>query len=115
MCQAFNTSDNPDFAPLADMKAELDVIGQVDINTTLENPVKGDDVDENIDGYASMIDIRDEVSLDDEALVLAHIDSDIEDFEDLKKTITFLEKSVRKHADSHVVKSQELLEANSVA
>jgi len=112
--QAFNTSDNADFVPLADTKAKLDVIGQVDTNTTLENPIKGNGDDENIDGYGSMIDIRDEVALDDEALVLAHIESDIEDFEDLKNTITFLEKSVRKHADSHVVKSQELLEVNRV-
>jgi len=114
LSQAFNTSDNADFVPLADIKAKLDVIGQVVINTTLENPVKGNDVHKSIDSYASMIDIHDEVALDDEALVLAHIESDIEDFEDLKKTITFLEKSVRKHADSHVVKSQELLEVNRV-
>jgi len=89
-------------------------IAEVVLNTTLENPVESIIMEEDIDGYAAMIDIRDEVSVEDEALILAHIDSDIEDFEDLKKTIEFLEKSIRKHADTHIVKSKELVEANKV-
>jgi len=87
---------------------------EVVLNTTIENPVDNLIMEEDIDGYAAMIDIRDEVSVEDEALILAHIDSDIEDFEDLKKTIEFLEKSIRKHADTHIVKSKELVEANKV-
>ena len=112
--QALNASDNADILLLVDGKAKDDVIEQEYINTTLKNPDDGKNFDESIDGNASMIDIRDEVSLDDEALVITHIDSDIADFESLKKSITFLEKSIRKHADTHVVNSQELVAANEV-
>jgi len=87
---------------------------EVELNATLDNSVESLIVEEDINGYAAMIDIRDEVSIEDEALILAHIDSDIEDFEDLKKTIEYLEKSIRRHADTNIVKSKELVEAHNV-
>jgi len=62
---------------------------------------------------ADMISIKDKASLD-EAWLLAHIQSDIEDFEDLKKTVAFLEHHLNKHADIHIVKSSELEDADKV-
>ena len=82
-------------------------------NVGFEN-LESEDVDENIAVFAGLISIKDEASLDDEALVLAHIQSDIEDFEDLKKTVAFLVHHLGKHADIHVVKALELEEADKV-
>ena len=111
----FNT-EHVDIISSEERNSTIDDNTNVNLNTALENPVDSDskNAEGDIEGYAAMIDIRDEVSLEDEALILAHIDSDIEDFEDLKKTIAFLEKSIRKHADTHVVNSKELIEANKV-
>jgi len=50
--------------------------------------------------------------LDLEAMLLEYIETDIKDFEDLKKTIAFLEKHISHHADMHVVNSEELIEAD---
>jgi len=92
-----------------------DVSEEIVLHSNVEKLDASNITDEdNIDDFAVMIDIEDEVSLEDEALVLAHIDSDIEDFEDLRKTIAYLEQNIRKHADTHVVKSQELVEADKV-
>ena len=74
----------------------------------------GDHADENIADYADMIPIEDELSLEDEALALAHVEMDINDFEDLKKTIAYLEEHISKHADVNVVKSKELVEADKM-
>jgi hypothetical protein len=91
-------------------KSKESVNAPVDI---FENP-ESEDIKDNIDDYAGMISIKDEASINDEALVLAHIQSDIEDFEDLKKTIAYLKHHLGKHADIHVVKSLELEEADKV-
>lgn len=64
--------------------------------------------------YADLVSIQDEFEIDDEALVIAHIQSDIEDFEDLRHTIKFLENHISKHADVHVVRDKELREVDSV-
>merc|ERR1712096_128609 len=63
---------------------------------------------------ADMISVEDELSLEDEALALAHVDMDIKDFEGLKKTIAYLEDHIRKHADVNVVESKELVEADKM-
>jgi len=63
---------------------------------------------------AEQISILDEFAIEDKTLVLAHIQSDIEDLEDLKDSIKFLESHLRKHADIHVVRSQEVQDADAM-
>eukprot|EP00092_Neocalanus_flemingeri_P026090 GFUD01028276.1.p1 GENE.GFUD01028276.1~~GFUD01028276.1.p1 ORF type:complete len:460 (-),score=117.89 GFUD01028276.1:57-1436(-) len=74
--------------------------------------LKDSDSDENIAEYADMIPIEDELEIGDEALVLAHLEKDINDFEDLKKTIAYLEEHISKHSDVHVVASNDLVDAD---
>eukprot|EP00092_Neocalanus_flemingeri_P034893 GFUD01037968.1.p1 GENE.GFUD01037968.1~~GFUD01037968.1.p1 ORF type:complete len:519 (+),score=133.51 GFUD01037968.1:60-1616(+) len=74
--------------------------------------LKDNDSDENIAEYADMIPIEDELEIGDEALVLAHLEKDINDFEDLKKTIAYLEEHISKHSDVHVVASNDLVDAD---
>eukprot|EP00092_Neocalanus_flemingeri_P026089 GFUD01028275.1.p1 GENE.GFUD01028275.1~~GFUD01028275.1.p1 ORF type:complete len:587 (-),score=164.45 GFUD01028275.1:57-1817(-) len=74
--------------------------------------LKVNDTDDIIAEYADKISIEDEFEIGDEALVLAHLEKDINDFEDLKKTIAFLEKHISKHSDVHVVASQDLVDAD---
>jgi len=121
-CQAFNTSGlsntaltNSTVVTEVPVDAEDDVnLTEMPFNASSEDIGDSKDEDGSIADYAGMIDILDEVTLEDEALVLAHIDSDIDDFEDLKRTIVFLEHHVRKHADMNVVKSKELVAADKV-
>jgi len=121
--QAFNTSSlsnttlgNSTVVAEVPDDASDDAEFQLNLTEVASNASSEDSNDSKDDDmeYAGMIDILDEVSLEDEALVLAHIDSDIDDFEDLKRTIAFLEQHVRKHADINVVKSKELIAADKV-
>jgi len=84
----------------------------VDISKDSDSLPKPDDSKAEV--YADLIPIQDEFEIDDEALVIAHIQSDIEDFEDLRHTIKFLENHISKHADVHVVRDKELREVDSV-
>ena len=61
--------------------------------------------------YAAMVDTRDELLIGDTALVLDHIDIDVDEFERLKKRIRYLEGAMVKHADRQVVEAGEIKNA----
>merc|ERR1719430_2525881 len=59
-----------------------------------------------------MVDVKDELLIGDTALVLDHIDVDVAEFEELKKRIHFLESTLAKHANKHIVSDQEIKDAD---
>jgi len=62
--------------------------------------------------YAALVDAEEELLIGDTALALDHIDVDVEEFEDLKKRIHFLESTIAKHSNKRVVGEEELSDAN---
>ena len=61
--------------------------------------------------YAAMVDTRDELLIGDTALVLDHIDIDVDEFEKLKKRIRYLEGAMVKHANRQVVDEGQIKDA----
>lgn len=78
----------------------------------VQDGVDFEDNNDSLDYIADRIPIKDEMEIEDEELVMAHVEMDIRDFEDLERTIEILQNHIRKHSTENVVNQNNLNEAS---